>query len=262
MTILQALVLGLVQGVTEFLPVSSSGHLVLFPGLLGWDLQDVAFDAVIHLATLIAIVAFFWKDIISIFKKYRTIGWMILLATIPVGLVGMWLDQAQSLRTLPVVFCSLAFWGIVLIIADIYSEHAKRKLEALSEIRWARVLIVGIAQAIALIPGTSRSGITITAGLFSGMSRSLATRMAFLVGIPAIAAAGLKKSFDVASGSVDLEILPLAVGFIAALVSGYLVVMLLMRLIERVGYKWFGVYRILVAVVLFLIWLQSLYPPV
>lgn len=255
MTILQALVLGVVQGITEFLPISSSGHLVIFPQFFGWELQDVAFDAVIHLATLFVMLIYFWKDIVEVVKKHHKLAWMIILATIPVGLVGLWLEDGE-LRTLPVIMISLAFWGVVLMLADQYSEKLKHKIETLKEIKWARALIVGVAQAIALIPGTSRSGITITAGLFSGMDRKLAARFAFLVGIPAIAAAGLKKSLDVASGTVEVEFLPLAVGFLAAFVSGYAAVSLLMHLVERVSYKWFGLYRILLATLLFLIWIQ------
>jgi undecaprenyl-diphosphatase len=261
MTIFQAVVLGIIQGATEFLPISSSGHLVLFPGFFGWSLQDVTFDAVIHLATLIVVLAYFRRDIVEIVKKHRRILVTIIAATIPVGIAGLYIERIESLRSLPIVFCSLTFWGAVLICADVYADKVRAKLVSLSDIKWARVIIVGVSQAIALIPGTSRSGIAITAGLFSGIERKLATRLAFLVGIPTIALAGFVKFADVARGAIEINPAPLAAGFTAALVSGYLAVSLLVHLVDKIGFKWFGVYRVILAAVLFALWLESIRPP-
>lgn len=257
MTILQAIVLGIVQGLTEFLPVSSSGHLVLFPAFLGWDLQDVAFDAVVHLATLLVIVMVFWKDLWGLVKHPKPAGWMIVFATIPVGLFGLWIESFDAaLRTLPVVGASLAVWGVLLILADRYADRldVSRRTTTLEKVGWKRVLAVGCAQAIALIPGSSRSGTTVTFGLWMGLERTVATRLAFLVGVPAIAAAGLKKVLDVASGQVDVSLLPLVVGFVSAFVSGYVAVRWLLKLLERQGFFWFGVYRIVLAGVVFVLW--------
>ena len=257
MTIFQAIILGLVQGITEFLPISSSGHLVIFPELFGWPLQDVAFDAVIHLATLVVILVYFRKDILDVVRHHRRLVWMILLATIPVGAVGLLLERIEGVRSLPVVFISLAFWGIVLMIADAYASRRPPLTVFTPQLSGWKVLLVGVAQAIALIPGTSRSGIAITAGLFAGLDKKLATRLAFLVGVPAIALAGLAKAGDIVSGSVEIDLLPIALGFVAAFASGYLAISLLLKLIEKTGFYWFGVYRILLATVLFLIWIQG-----
>lgn len=258
MTIFQAIILGLVQGLTEFLPVSSSGHLVLFPALFGWELQDVAFDAVIHLSTLLVMLIYFRKDILEVMRSHHRVMWMILLAIIPVGLVGLWIESlGGALRSFPVVFISLAVWGVVLMVADRFASRNSHISYPISQLSWPKVLLVGVVQAIALIPGTSRSGIAITAGLFAGLDRKLATRLAFLVGIPAIALAGFSKTFDMVSGSVELDLLPLAFGFIAAFVSGYVAVSLLLKLLERTGFFWFGLYRILLATFLFLVWLQT-----
>ncbi|MDA1038390.1 MAG: undecaprenyl-diphosphate phosphatase [bacterium] len=251
MSIFQAIVLGIVQGVTEFLPISSSGHLVMFPEIFGWPLQDVAFDAVIHLATLLVIIFYFRKDLLTVFKSKR-LTVMLLVAAVPIGLVGgLWGDLiGERFRDPKTVLLLLAIWGAVLIRADIFSSKQKNTEDDLKNLKWWQVITIGLAQVLALAAGTSRSGITITAGLYSGLSRKLAARFAFLVGVIPIAAAGFMKSLDVASGEVAVGFLPLAVGFTAALVSGYLAVHWLMKLLEKVTYKGFGWYRITVAVLL------------
>ncbi len=258
MTIFQALILGIVQGLTEFLPVSSSGHLVIFPELFDWPLQDVAFDAVIHLATLLVILMYFRRDLADLVLRQRNLVTTIVLATIPVGIVGLVLERIEGVRSMPVVIVSTLAWGIVLMIADARATKRAQATSRIETVGWRRVFLVGLSQAIALIPGTSRSGITITIGLFAGLDRTMATRLAFLVGIPAIALAGLAKASDIISGSVELDLFPVIVGFFAAFVSGYVAVAVLMRLLKRIGYFWFGFYRVLLATFLFLIWMQSL----
>ena len=197
MTIAQAVILGAVQGLTEFLPVSSSGHLILVPSILGWDIQDITFDAVLHLATLAAIFVGLWPEIHKIVHGLKTpktdpwgrLGWMIVAATLP-AIVGFFFEDfiETALRQTWIVAVSLAFWGVLLILAD---RLMKKGGEAhVERTGLKRAMIVGCFQALALIPGTSRSGVTITAGLFAGLSRETATRFSFLLGIPAIAAGG------------------------------------------------------------------------
>ncbi|MBI2485209.1 undecaprenyl-diphosphate phosphatase [Candidatus Uhrbacteria bacterium] len=257
MTILQALILGIVQGITEFLPISSSGHLVIFPELFGWPLQDVAFDATIHLATLLVILSVFWRDIVEVVTHRRHLLWVILFSTIPVGLVGLWLERVNDLRSLPVVASSLAFWGAMLIFADWHSNRQPATSNEQPLVgNWRQTLLVTLSQAVALVPGTSRSGISIIAGLSAGLDRIAAARLAFLVGIPITAVAGLKKFFDIASGGVAIDAIPLFVGFLAAFFSGLVAVRWLLRFLTKGKYLWFGAYRLMLAALLFFVWMQ------
>lgn len=263
MSLFHAAVLGLIQGVTEFLPVSSSGHLLLLPALFGWEPQGVAFDAIIHLATLCAVCFGLFSDIkhilVGMVKGGKTqawgrLGWVIVLGTIPTVLVGLvakdWIET--TLRSPVVVVVSLAFWGIVLALADRYVR--RRPETQLPRVGWRRGLAIGAAQAISLIPGTSRSGITITAGLFGGLSRDVAARFSFLLGIPAISAAGGLALIEVVQGQAQIDVLPLLVGFVTAFISGLIAVRCLLRLVKRASYVWFAVYRVALAVLILLVW--------
>jgi len=245
MNVLQAIVLGVIQGVTEFLPVSSSGHLILFPEFFNWSLQDLAFDAVIHLGTLVAVLIVLRRDIKKLFRAFisnkpsaeRSLAWMIIVATIPVLFVGYFAADIieGTLRTPLVVGISLAFWAIVLGVADVVSKRTK-PINKIQDIKWWQAIVIGLAQILALIPGTSRSGITITAGLFSGIDRATAARWSFLLSVPAIAAAGSKSLLDLSTGSATVEFAPLFVGFIMAMLSGMLAIIFLLALISRISY--------------------------
>lgn len=262
MTILQAIILGLIQGLTEFLPVSSSGHLILVPEFFNWPLQSVSFDAAIHLATLAAVFFVFRQEIGKIarglvtFKKNDTwgnLGWMIIVATIPVVIVGLLFQEqiSSTLRRPEVVLTSLLVWGIVLLFADyLVKKKAENKVELTG---WKRAIFIGFAQAIALIPGTSRSGITITAGLFSGLSRQAAAKFAFLLGIPAIAAAGALSLFELSKSGSDLNLMPIIFGFLAAFLSGLAAIKLLLKITTSGRYRGFAIYRIILAIVAFFI---------
>ncbi len=249
MSVLQALVLGIVQGITEFLPISSSGHLILIPALFGWDPQPLAFDAVIHLGTLTAVLFALRDDLPRVFANKFRLGWIILTATIPaLGLGYLFKDQIETvLRSPLVVAVSLASFGILLWIADHYSRQAAEiKIE---RVGYHRAMLIGLAQAIALIPGTSRSGITITAGLFLGLSREAAARFSFLLGVPAIAAAGGLSLFHVLNGSEPIELLPLTIGFLTSFAFGFLAIRFLLKILKSTSYIPFAVYRIALAVV-------------
>jgi len=258
------MVLGIVQGITEFLPVSSSGHLILVPELLGWPLQSAAFDAVMHWATLAAVIVALWPDVREVIvsvgsrKKsdWKRLGVMIAVATIPAVVIGLLFDEMieTTLRSPIVVAVSLAIWGVLLFIAD-----RLMKPSAVSDVKrvgWRSVAWIGLAQAIALIPGTSRSGVTITAGLFTGLNRETAARFSFLLGIPAIALAGAAGMLDVVRGNAGVEPLPLAVGFVSAFAAGFFSIRLLLRLLKSGSYAGFAVYRVLLAAVVLWVFLK------
>lgn len=255
MTIFHALILGIVQGIAEFLPISSSGHLILVPELFGWETQSLAFDAIIHIATLAAVCFALWGDLsnigTSLFQRkdsaWKRLGYLLVIATIPVVFFGLVFKDAieTTLRTPVIVAGSLALWGIFLYVADrLVKKHA---IDSVKDVGWKTAILIGLAQAIALIPGTSRSGITITAGLFAGLNRETAARFSFLLGIPAIALAGASAIFDVVEGGVDVAMIPLVVGFISAFFTGILSIQFLLSLMKRGSYIVFAAYRVVLA---------------
>ena len=209
MTPLHAIVLGLIQGATEFLPVSSSGHLILVPRLLGWPDQGLAFDAAVHLGTVLALLIYFTGELRRLATGIlegrpadRRLAAGILLGSIPAGIAGLAFHRVieSQLRSVTVVAVSTILWALVLWAAD--RRAAKNPVHDLREVGIGRALVVGLAQSLALIPGTSRSGITLSAGLFARLDRSTAARFAFLLGLPLTAAAGLlEASHIVRAGS-------------------------------------------------------------
>ncbi|HBR81122.1 MAG: Undecaprenyl-diphosphatase [Candidatus Uhrbacteria bacterium GW2011_GWE2_45_35] len=258
---IQPFILGLIQGLTEFLPISSSGHLILIPKLFGWAEQGLAFDATIHLATLAAVIVALWVDVktitLGVFKRNENgrLGWLILTATVPVLAVGFFFNDwfETVFRSPLVVAASLAFWGVILWIADAWTK--KQAEDHLEKIGWKRTVIICLSQIIAFIPGTSRSGITITAGLFGGLSREAAARFSFLLGIPAIAAAGGYSLLKIIYGGESVDWLSLTVAFAAAFVSGFFAIKFLLKIMKAASYKWFAIYRIILAAVILLFFL-------
>ena len=253
MSYLQAVVLGIVQGLTEFLPISSSGHLILVPHLFGWPDQGQAFDAVMHIGTLAALVAYFRVELVSLVTGAlpRRVAMILVAATIPAGVAGLCLGTVieTTLRSPALIAGTTAFWGVVMWIADRHARPAPAAAgEPLEQVDLPRGLAVGCAQALALIPGTSRSGITITAGLFSGLDRATAARYSFLLGIPITAAAGgfkllhvLRAGFPASDGG------PLVAGVLAAFLSGWLAVWFLVSYLRRRSLTPFVIYRLLLA---------------
>ncbi|NQV90224.1 undecaprenyl-diphosphate phosphatase [Candidatus Uhrbacteria bacterium] len=264
MTIFHAIVLGIVQGVTEFLPISSSGFLILIPEFLGWEVQSLAFDAFLHIATLTAVIAALWPEVKAMVgaffvpvKDQANLAWRrlalwILYATIPVMGIGFFVQNVLEFefRSSKVVAWSFIVWGIVLYIAD---RRAKVSSVPTQEIGLKRALLIGCAQVVALIPGTSRSGITITAGLMSGLSRETAARFSFLLAIPTIAAAGFLKLGTVASGEETIAVLPLIVGFSVACVSAFLTLRFLLVFLKRYSFSEFAIFRVVVGIVILLL---------
>jgi undecaprenyl-diphosphatase len=224
MTALHAVVLGLVQGATEFLPVSSSGHLILVPALLGWPDQGLAFDAAVHLGTVLALLIYFGGEIRRLVggalagrAEDRRLAAAVALASIPAGIAGLVFQHAieTRLRSATVVAVMTIVWALVLWWAD---RHAARNAPVgdLREVGLGRSIVIGVAQALALVPGTSRSGITISAGLFAGLDRSTAARFAFFLGLPVTIAAGLLETMTLPRGGGlsghDVGVLVLGVG--------------------------------------------------
>jgi undecaprenyl-diphosphatase len=259
---LQGIVLGLVQGLTEFLPVSSSGHLILVPLVFGWQDQGLAVDAALHLGTLAALVAYFRRELVGLLTGTisRRLGALIVVATIPAALAGLLLDKyvEKNVRWPLLIAASTAFWGLVMWIADRRAtSSADTREERLEGLTWRQGLTVGVAQALALIPGTSRSGITITAGLFTGIDRPTAARYSFLLGIPITAGAGLKKTYDLLRHGVPAgESGPIAVAILVSFLTGWFAVWFLVNYLKRNSLTPFVIYRLLLSLAIVLVVLR------
>ncbi|MEO0996057.1 MAG: undecaprenyl-diphosphate phosphatase [Pseudomonadota bacterium] len=260
MTLTQLVVLAIVQGLTEFLPISSSGHLALLPRLFGWPDQGLAFDVAVHFGTLAGVVGYFRRDLVRIAAAMLAarrrvaaspdakLGWMIGLATVPVAIAGVLGHDAieTHLRSPAVIAAATAGFGALLWLADALG----RKTRGVDELGWSGALLIGLSQVLALIPGTSRSGITMTAGLLLGQTRQSAARFSFLTSIPVIvAAAGLETvnllQADTRVAAADM----LLAGALAAVVA-YLTVGFFLRFVQRIGMAPFAVYRLLLAAVI------------
>lgn len=236
MTVLQAFILGAVQGLTEFLPVSSSGHLVIFQHLFGIGDTPLTFDILVHIGTLAAVFVAFWSDIVSILKKpFRKLTYLIIVGIIPAGLAGFLLASyfEATFKSLLVVGIGLIFTGIILMASE---KYAKKNigLKEEYETSYLDVIFIGIIQAIAIIPGVSRSGSTISAGLFAGLDRDFAARFSFLLSIPVILGAGIFELKDlVGVGIATVNILPYAIGVISAALFGYFAIKVVLRLVRK-----------------------------
>jgi undecaprenyl-diphosphatase len=265
-TLLQAIVIGLVQGLTEFLPVSSSAHLILLPQVLGWDdpfINSPAFDVMLHMGTLAALLAYFWRDLLRYaiaglaVLRDRHIGadpdrrLAVLLATsvVPAAVIGILLEEFIDtfFRAQPLAVVALLVVGAVILFL---AERAARHVRQMSDLRVIDALGIGLAQALALFPGISRSGITIAAGLFLGLERAAAARFAFLMGTPIIAGAGLWKIRGVLGGEASgFDPAVLAAGVIASALAGLAAIWFLLRYLQNHSTDVFVVYRLAAAVV-------------
>jgi undecaprenyl-diphosphatase len=262
MPLYQVVILALVQGLTEFLPISSSGHLALAPWLLGWKDPGLTFDIALHLGTLIAIVIYFFRDWVQVLgqgfglnwgsdpdlKVNRGLLWLMALATVPAGLAGLALHKAAdtTLREPPVGMYVIGGMLIGVGLLMWWAECAGRKDKGIRNLGLWDALWVGLAQAIAVIPGTSRSGITITAGLSRGYTREAAARFSFLLSTPTIAAAAAKAAWDLhKQGGIapDMKI-PFLVGVLVSGLSGTIVVAFLMQFLRQHTMRVFVWYRI------------------
>lgn len=246
MEILQAIVLGVVQGLTEFLPISSQAHLYLVPYLAGWDYQGLGFDVALHWGTLLAVVTFFWKDYWRFLTKDRIMIWYLILGNIPAIIAGLILrPYAEHLFRSPIIMVvTLVGFGALMWYAD--KKSRSRTTDGTeTKLDWKTVLLIGCAQAIAIVPGTSRSGITLTAALlFSTLNREQAARFSFILSGPIVFGAGLVELPTVSALSM-----PIIVGFIAAAVSGALTIRLLLSYLAKRGLAVFAWYRFALAAV-------------
>jgi len=257
--------LGVVQGITELLPISSTAHMRIVPALLGWQDPGSAFSAAMQLAALAAVVSYFWADVRGlVFGSFDAVrrrdftDWnfrfaiWIVLATLPIIIAGVvlspWLNACNSpLRTLTVIGVSCIVMGVLLALAEVYSNH-KRTLD---HVTLVDAMVIGIAQVGALIPGVSRSGSTLTAALFRDLQRAEAARFSFLLGLPAIAAAGLKELWELHKAHLDAHGWSvLGLGLVIASISAFAAIWSLLRILERFSAWPFVFYRIFIGIVL------------
>jgi undecaprenyl-diphosphatase len=257
---LQAIVLGIVQGLTEYLPVSSTAHLRIVPAFMGWEDPGAAFTAVTQLGTLAAVLLYFRADLWRIARTWLAslrqpalrgeldarMGWYILLGTIPIGIFGfVFSDQIESgARDLYLIGTTLILLGLLLLIA----ERVARRARALGDINRRDGIIIGFAQACALVPGVSRSGATITAGLFLGFDRASAARYSFLLSVPAVVLSGLFELQDI-GGHENAGVVPTIIATVLAFVVGYASIAFLLRWLARHSTAIFVAYRVVLGTV-------------
>ena len=263
MDTLETILLALLQGLTEFLPISSSAHLILLPRLLGWSDQGLAFDVAVHVGTLMAVVFYFRHDVQRLLVAWfgscmsrqmttdARLAWLLLVGTVPVVVAGLLLrDVVETyLRSPLVIALATIGFGVLLWLAD----RRGRQVRSEESLTLMDVIWIGMAQALALIPGTSRSGITMTAALALGLTRSAAARFSFLLSIPVILMAGVYESLNLLQQSAPVAWGEILLGTTVAAVSAYLCIHFFMRLIERIGMLPFVVYRLLLGVFLLLL---------
>jgi undecaprenyl-diphosphatase len=270
--IIQAIVLGLVQGLTEFLPVSSSGHLIVIPALLGWHdpfIESLAFSVMLHVATLLALLLYFRADWLRIIPAGlatirdrsfrgdpdRKLAWLLAAATVPAVIAGLALNDVieTAFREPRIVAITLVIGAAVLWLADRLGSRS-RQVDGLT---FPMAIGIGAAQALALIPGISRSGISISAGLFAGLDREAAARFAFLMATPITAGAGIWELRKILTGEagVDLPLVPLAAGMLASLLAGLVAIAVTLRFLRTHGVGVFVVYRLALAALVVVAWL-------
>lgn len=265
MDLIQIIVLALVQGFTEFLPISSSAHLILVPILTGWEDQGLAFDVAVHVGTLLAVVYYFRQEITRMFfawidsLKTRTLSpdgklaWAVLLGTIPAGLAGLLFKDfiEAELRSPLVIAVATIGFGLLLWWADVKGKRQRSEYN----ITWTDVFVIGVSQAMALIPGASRSGATMTAGLLMGLTREASARFSFLLSIPLIFLAGGFLTLDLIESANPVDWTSLLLGVVLSAASAYLCIHLFLKLLERMGMLPFVIYRILLGVGLFVLFI-------
>jgi undecaprenyl-diphosphatase len=257
--LLEAVLLGIVQGLTEFLPVSSSGHLLLGQYFLGVDQArfGLPFDVALHLGTLVAVVAFFWRDLLRMARAFvrsllpgarnladpdQRLAYLILASTVPAALIGFFLENLFEtvVRSPWVVVFNLVLVGVLFIVAEAMGSRSRQA----DKLGFSEAVGIGLAQAAALVPGVSRSGATITLGLFLGLRREEAARFSFLMSVPIIAGAGSLQLAEVVSEGIDAwEVLMFGAGFVSSAVVGYLTIKFFLRFVAHHSLRAFAYYR-------------------
>src|SRR5215469_14733817 len=249
----QALVLGAVQGLTEFLPVSSSAHLILIPWLLNWQDPGLAFDVALHLGTLLALLIYYWQTWIKLVGSLvnndvasRRLLFLLIVASVPGAIIGLLLEkQAETIFRTPLLIAStMAVLGLVLWLVDKLSRSQRK----VSDFTAADAMLIGLSQALAIVPGVSRSGATITMARALGIEREDAANFSFLMATPIIAGAGLVEARKLVHEGIDLSI---GLGFISAAIFGLFAIAVLIRYVRTRDYVIFAIYRLLVAALVF-----------
>ncbi len=260
MTPEQIIVLAIVQGITEFLPISSSGHLALIPAVTGWPDQGQVTDVMVHIGSLFAVIVYFWRDVLKLIaggldllhlrmNDNSRMALYIIVATIPAVVFGLFLKKSgygDGLRSVEVIAWNAIIFGILMYVADYIGKQTK----VMEDMKMSPAVTMGFAQALALIPGTSRSGITMTAARFMGFSRPEAARFSFLLGIPAIAGAGAFVTLDAIESGIEISngaIMAAVLTFFAALAA----IAFLMAFVKRSSFLIFTIYRIALGLLLF-----------
>ena len=262
MDIFQSIILGIVQGLGEFLPISSTAHLILAPYFFNWQDPGLSFDVALHIGTLLAVITFFFWDWIDIFKSalngiFKTnyelqttnyepkLLWLLAIASVPGAFFGFLLDDyaEQAFRSPLIIAFTLSIVGLILYLVDKYATHKKD----INHISIKDAILIGLSQAVAIIPGVSRSGATMTTGLALGLSREQAARFSFLLSTPIIFGAAIVKVPHLLQIGITV---PIILGIIAAAISGYLAIKYMLRFIQKVGYAPFFWYRLALALVI------------
>jgi undecaprenyl-diphosphatase len=266
MTVFQSIILGIVQGITEFIPISSSGHLVAVPFLLGWELTDddqFIFNVLVQVASILAVILYFWKDLTQIIAGFlkglitrkpfesltARLGWYLILATIPAGIAGLLMrDAVEAAFTSPIATAIALLATSILLLTGEYMGRRNRGFEKLN---WLDALMMGIFQVLALFPGISRSGSTITGGMLRNLERPTAARFSFLMAVPIMLAAGILAFIELLEVPNLLEILPtFLAGFAASAVAGYIAIHWLLRFLVRSPMFIFSGYLVTISMII------------
>lgn len=266
MTIFEIIILAIIQGITEFLPISSSAHLILPSALFGWDNQGLAFDVAVHLGSLLAVMIYFREDIIRMLVAWFSTGfsnkpsddgrlaWWVIIGTVPAVLAGYFAKPLieEYTRSALVIACTTIGFGLLLW----YSDSTAKLRKNIYQLNWRSALYIGLAQALALIPGTSRSGITMTAGLMLGMNRESAARFSFLLSIPVILGAGTLATIDLVATNTQVDWVSMFYGVGLSFVSAYACIYLFLAWISKIGMTPFVIYRLILGGILlgFVFW--------
>ncbi len=262
MSLPEIIILAIIQGLSEFLPISSSAHLILPSQLFGWRDQGLAFDVAVHVGSLLAVVSYFRREVLQLTVGWgQSLGgkvtedgklaWMIILATLPVIVVGFlvkdyvegWLRSGYVIATTTIVFGLLLYWA----------DKVATRQQGNVELTWKKALIVGLAQVAAIIPGTSRSGVTMTAALFLGISREKAARFSFLLSIPTILGAGTILTYKLLSRDEAVNWEELFYGVVLSFISAYICITLFLKWISTLGMTPFVIYRVILGIVIFVL---------
>ncbi|KPK60441.1 MAG: UDP pyrophosphate phosphatase [Gammaproteobacteria bacterium SG8_31] len=262
MDLLHAVWLAIVQGFTEFLPISSSGHLVLAPHVMDWPDQGLAFDVAVHLGTLLAVVLYFRSELLAMTSAWfrsvaggaatpeSRLAWAVIWGTLPVAIAGFFVAGPVEayLRSPMLVAATTAGFGILLWLAD---ARGKRQRDEYS-LGWSEVMIIGLIQALALIPGTSRSGITMTAGLLLGLTREASARFSFLLAVPVILAASVLETTRLLESTAPVDWTAMTVGVVVSALVAYLTIRWFLTFLGRIGMLPFAIYRVALAIAIVL----------